>query len=105
VYKTLLQGGHFSHSARAIMPATRFSAPAFAAAFVRIVGHERTLQIARGAGAFVVAELLECLCKKGAEEVKNEVRGWFNGFGESEGEGQGVKGWTVLMEKVHALRP
>jgi pumilio homology domain family member 6 len=104
MYKTLLQGGHFSHSAGAITPAPRFSAPVFAAAFVRIVGRERTLQIARSTGAFVVAELLESINKKGEEAVREEVRGWFDGFGEDQDAGQGVKGWAVLMEKVRALQ-
>ena len=74
VYKMLLQGGHFSHSACTIIPAMCFLVPTFAVAFVCIVGHKCTLQIACGAGTFVMAELLECLCKKGAEEVRNEVR-------------------------------
>ncbi|KAA1477859.1 ARM repeat-containing protein [Dentipellis sp. KUC8613] len=104
MYKTLLQGGHFSQASRKVESAPRFDAAAFAAAFVRIVGRERTLQIARGGGAFVVAELLERVKEQGSGQTKAEVKKWVKELGKDKAEGEGVKGWNVLMEKVEALR-
>ncbi|KAI0056139.1 ARM repeat-containing protein [Artomyces pyxidatus] len=103
MYKTLLQGGHFSHTAHAVEPAPRFSAPEFASAFVRTVGKERTLEMARGGGAFVVAELLQRVKAEGSEAEKKVLRGWFKGFAEGSQGAETVKGWKVLMEKVKAL--
>ncbi|TFY55210.1 hypothetical protein EVG20_g9404, partial [Dentipellis fragilis] len=101
--KTLLQGGHFSQASRKVESAPRFDASAFAAAFVRIVGRERTLQIARGGGAFVVAELLERVKEQGSGQTKAEVKKWVKELGKDSAEGEGVKGWNVLMEKVECL--
>ncbi|KAI0316198.1 ARM repeat-containing protein [Amylostereum chailletii] len=102
LYKTLLQGGHYSHSANSVEPSPRFSSRAFAEAFVAVVGQERTLEMARGGGAFVVAELLERVRAECEEEVRKTVEGWFGGFEEKD-DGS-VKGWAVLVGKLRALR-
>lgn len=71
---------------------------------MRIVGKERTLEIAKGGGAFVVAEFLERIRAEGSEEVKGIVKGWVDGIEDVDGAGDGVKGWGVLVEKVKTLR-
>ncbi|TFY77347.1 hypothetical protein EWM64_g6664 [Hericium alpestre] len=104
LYKTLLQGGHFSQSTRTIETAPRFSAVEFAKVFVEAAGKEHTFEMAKSGGAFVVAELLERINKEGDKALKAKVKGWFASFGEDGGEGEGVRGWGVLMEKIEALR-
>lgn len=104
LYKTLLQGGHFSHTTKSIEPCPRWSAKDFAESFVRIVGKERTLEIAKGGGAFVVAELLERIRLEGSEDVKETVKRWVEGLEQGPSAGEGVKGWNVLVEKVKVLR-
>jgi len=103
LYKTLLQGGHFSHTSHAITRSPSFSPSAFASAFINIVGEETTVALARGDGAFVVAEFLERVTEEGSEGEKKTVKGWFNGGvrrGLQNGEGKGRK---VLLEKVAKL--
>ncbi|VDB96259.1 unnamed protein product [Peniophora sp. CBMAI 1063] len=102
LHKTLLQGGHFSRSTSSICSSPNWDAGAYARAFVEVVGKERTRAMARAGGAFVVAELLERIRADGDDALRKEVRGWFDGF-EGE-EGGDVKGWSVLVEKVEALR-
>ncbi|TFY80642.1 hypothetical protein EWM64_g3375 [Hericium alpestre] len=102
LYKTLLQGGHFSQSTRTIETAPRFSAVEFAKVFVEAAGKEHTLEMAKSGGAFVVAELLERINKEGDKALKAKAKGWFADFDKDEGEG--VRGWGVLMEKIEALR-
>ncbi|KZV70153.1 ARM repeat-containing protein [Peniophora sp. CONT] len=102
MHKALLQGGHFSRSTGTIEKAERWDAGAYAKTFVEVVGKDRTKAMARGTGAFVVAELLERVRVDGDAKVRGEMRMWFEGF-EGE-EGESVKGWSTLIEKVEALR-
>ena len=60
------------------------------------------MAMARGTGAFVVAELLERVRADGDGALKGEVKGWFKGVEKEDG--SEVKGWGVLIEKVEALR-
>ena len=69
--------------------------------FVRLVGKETTLAMAKGSGAFVVAELVERVSAEGSDETKEELKEWIKHIGSA---GDEVKGWGVLMEKVEALK-
>jgi len=104
-YKTLLQGGHFSHATKTVERAPHFSPGKFAEEFVNVVGQdkENALRIAKGDGAFVFAELLERIREEGDTEAKKTVNGWFKGGKWNEkGDGEG-RGHVVLKEKVDAL--
>jgi pumilio homology domain family member 6 len=102
LYKTLLQGGHFSRTQDAVERSARFDARSFAEAFVRIVGKKCTLAMAQGGGTFVVSELLERIKNEGGDAARAELKSWFDGFALENDEN--VKGWQVLVDKVNALR-
>jgi pumilio family protein 6 len=103
LYKTLLQGGHFSRTTHSITRSPSFSPSAFASAFIRIVGEGTTVAMAKGDGAFVVAELLERVSEDGSESEKGVVRDWFKGEVEKKLEDGDGKGRKVLLEKVAKL--
>jgi pumilio family protein 6 len=91
MYKTLLQGGHFSKDTHSVSRASSFSPAAFASAFLKIVGKDVTVPLAHSNGAFVVAELCERILEEGTEEEKNCLRGWFEK--------------SVVLETIEASRP
>ena len=105
LYKTLLQGGHFSHSTRAIELAPRFSPRDFAVRFVQHVGRTTTVAMAQGDGAFVVAALCEQLAEHAADETaeRGEVKGWFDKKTRKAIEGADGKGAKVLLESLERL--
>ena len=105
LYKTLLQGGHFSHSTRAIELAPRFSPRDFAVRFAQRVGRTNTVAIAQGDGAFVVAALCEQLAEHAADETaeRAEVKGWFDKKTRKAIEGADGKGAKVLLESLERL--
>ncbi|KAI1798466.1 ARM repeat-containing protein [Ganoderma leucocontextum] len=105
LYKTLLQGGHFSHSTRTIEHAPRFSSRDFAVCFVQRVGRANTVAMAQGAGAFVAAALCEQLAEHAAEEVAKhtEVKGWFDKKTRKAIEDGGGKGVKVLLESLEKM--
>jgi pumilio homology domain family member 6 len=103
MYKCLLQGGHFSAATRSIARSDSFSPAAFASAFVKIVGREVTVGMAKGNGAFVVAELCERLREEGAVEERECVKGWFGADELNQIEDGDGKGSRVLLEKVRVL--
>src|ERR1700730_11341131 len=77
MYKSLLQGGHFSHKTNTIERSGLFSPSAFASVFARIVGRDVVVAMAQGNGSFIVAELCERLGQEGSEEEKKAVKAWF----------------------------
>ncbi|KAI0763930.1 ARM repeat-containing protein [Trametes elegans] len=103
LYKTLLQGGHFSHSTRAVERAPRFSAPAFAARFVQLVGRERAVALAKGEGAFVVAALCEQLAGQEGLAERGTVQAWFDAKTREEVQGADAKGTGVLLDSLKKL--
>lgn len=103
LYKTLLQGGHFCHTTKTISRSSSFSAAAFASAFMKDVGKEETLAMAKGNGAFMVAELCERIREEGSNEEKTMLKDWFSGEVMREIEEGDAKGKKVLVEKVTAL--
>ena len=102
LYKMLLQGGHFSQATRTVERSPRFSAPDFAARFVQRVGHDVTVALAQGEGAFVVAALCEHLASGDAPE-RAAVKGWFDAKTRKAIEGGGGKGVAVLLGSLEKL--
>ncbi|KAL5521191.1 hypothetical protein ACEPAG_9114 [Sanghuangporus baumii] len=80
VYKTLLQGGHFSHTTQMIIPAPEktFSSIQFSRAWMKGVDKERTREMGLRGGTFVVAAFVERVLENGEDEEKKEVKGWFD---------------------------
>ncbi|EGO22720.1 hypothetical protein SERLADRAFT_356787 [Serpula lacrymans var. lacrymans S7.9] len=103
MYKTLLQGGHFSHTTKSISLCPAFSPSAFASAFLKVVGQDVTVSMAKGDGAFVIAELLERVQQEGRKGEKSTVKGWFNHDVTSSIENSDGKGKNVLLGKIAAL--
>jgi pumilio homology domain family member 6 len=103
VYKTLLQGGHFSHVSKSVMPSPSFSGLAFASDFLRVVGKETTVGIAKGDGSFVVAELCGRIVEGGNREEKERLKAWFGKAIVKEIEDGNAKGKRVLLEKLALL--
>jgi pumilio homology domain family member 6 len=109
--KTLLQGGHWSHTAKKIEQSELFDASVFAATFVRIVGCENTDEegsritaMAQGDGSFVIAELCTRIATEGSEVDKRKLRGWFTEDvvdALQAGEGRGVK---TLIQSIETLK-
>ncbi|KAI0746468.1 ARM repeat-containing protein [Daedaleopsis nitida] len=103
LYKTLLQGGHFSQSTRTIERAPRWSAREFAVNFVRVVGRDVAVAMAEGDGAFVIAALCEQLAEHADVQERKTVKGWFNAKTRTAVEEKGGKGVNVLLESLKKL--
>ncbi|KAF9463742.1 armadillo-type protein [Collybia nuda] len=106
LYKTLLQGGHFSHASKSVEPVPGWDAGVFAAEFVQLVGEDVGVGMCvcgDGNGAFVVAELCEALMREtGREDARKQVKKWFAKKGK-EVEASSAKGKKLLSEKIAAL--
>jgi pumilio homology domain family member 6 len=102
MYKTLLQGGHFSRENQNIESSKHWEPAKFADAWVSTVGKDVTLAAARAGGTFVVAELVERLLRDGSAETKKMVKEWFKPI-RKEIKAWDAKGGQVLAEKVDAL--
>ncbi|KAL4080018.1 armadillo-type protein [Scleroderma yunnanense] len=103
MYKSLLQGGHFSHSAKTVERTESFSAAQFASALLSAVDKKTLLAIAEGNGTFLVAELLERIQEEGGDEEKKKIKDWFGRSFISNLRDHNVKGKNVLIEKIEAL--
>ena len=101
MFKTLLQGGHFSRETQSVVLVPTFSAVAFASAFMKQVGPDLTLKMATGNGAFVVAELCERIRVEGAAEERSRLISWFKAIETIER--SDAKGKTVLLESISKL--
>ncbi|CDO74224.1 hypothetical protein BN946_scf184721.g3 [Trametes cinnabarina] len=103
IYKTLLQGGHFSHSTRTIEKSSRFSTRDFAVRFVQLVPRDVTVAMAKGEGAFVVAALCEQLAEHEDVDERRVVKGWFDSKTQKEIKEAEGKGVNVLLESLKKL--
>ena len=103
LYKTLLQGGHFSHSTRTIERAPRWSAREFAVQFVQVVGRDVTVAMAEGDGAFVVAALCEQLAEHADLQERKTVKDRFDAETRNAVRDKGAKGVNVLLESLEKL--
>lgn len=109
--KTLLQGGHYSHTTNTVeqVPSSLWNSTQFAVDFVDIIGQEEAVKmcLGQGNGTFVVAELMEALMRggdaKGVTKARLGVKEWFEtGISEQIRNGD-AKGKNVLLEKVALL--
>ncbi|KAI6004365.1 armadillo-type protein [Pisolithus orientalis] len=103
MYKSLLQGGHFSRSTKVVERTTLFSPAELASAFLSTVDKETTLAMAQGNGAFVVAELLQRIQEECSDESKKKVKRWFSKSFVSNIRNSEVRGKDILIEKILAL--
>jgi pumilio homology domain family member 6 len=103
MYKSLLQGGHFSHSEQSVIRSSAFSPSEFASVFLSAVGSDTTIAIAQGNGAFVAAELVERIREEGTDEQKTKIRNWFNDAFVARLMDSEAKGKNVLIEKIGAF--
>ncbi|KAF7324906.1 PUM-HD domain-containing protein [Mycena kentingensis (nom. inval.)] len=105
MYKTLLQGGHFSRATGVVEPSPRWDAAAFAKEFVDVVGQEVCVAMCTEGpcgGTFVVAELCGTLATlEGSERAT--VKKWFSGKVRKTIEAGDAKGKKVLLDRIDAL--
>jgi pumilio family protein 6 len=105
MYKSLFQGGHFSHSTKSVIHLLSFSPSAFASAFMVTVSNDVTVNMAGGEGAFVVAEFLQQIMEEGSTQERHTVKNWFDkGVVDSIKKSE-MKGRNILLEKINALCP
>lgn len=106
LYKTLLQGGHFSQSTKRITNSPVFAPGAFASAFLAQVPEGAIREMARGDGAFIVAELIERVRAEGSEEDRARLVEVFGKAGKKvrkEVESGQPRGWNVLVKKLELI--
>lgn len=105
LYKTLLQGGHFNHTTKAIEQVPVWDSAEFAAQFVEVVGKDTTLSFCtgKGSGVFVIAELCEALIRGEKKMERSRVKAWFDDKVLKEIHASEVKGKDVLLEKLKLL--
>jgi pumilio homology domain family member 6 len=104
LFKALLQGGHFSQATKLVERSPHFDREGLVHSFVETVGQERTLEMTREGGAFVVIELLEALEQD--EKLSKErdlVRSWFDKPTKKQLAGSDIKGRDLLLEKLGKL--
>jgi len=103
MYKTLLQGGHFSHSDHTITRSPAFSPLEFAKTFIKVVGERSTISMAGGDGAFLVAELLERVNEEGDDHQKGLLKSWFKEDVQNMLKSEDRKGRSLLLGKIAKL--
>jgi pumilio homology domain family member 6 len=103
VYKTLLQGGHFSQIKRTVEVSPHFSAPVFATQWVALVGKDVTLASATGEGAFVAAALCESLAGNASAPERAAVTEWFTDGGQEQVRQWDGRGKAVLEQAIDRL--
>ncbi|KAH7106506.1 ARM repeat-containing protein [Auriculariales sp. MPI-PUGE-AT-0066] len=95
IFKTLLQGGHYSRTANAVEASSRWSPMTFA----RALNHER----AGSLGLFVLAELCERVRLEGSDAERKELSSQLNAKEVARIVKSGEKGASVLEEKAKLL--
>ena len=104
LYKTLLQGGHYDRSSKSVTkPLSSFSPLVFASSFLTVVGRDVTVALAKGNGAFVVAELCRRISVEGTDEEKRSLRAWFTEQVSKDIQDKEIKGKSVLLVSIDAL--
>ena len=100
VYKTLLQGGHFSQQTKAVARSTAFSPYNFAGMWLKKADKQNTRAIGLGGGAFVVAALYERIRDEGSEDEKAELGSWFDSTFIDDLQNKETKGKAVLLDTL-----
>ena len=106
LYKTLLQGGHFSVSTQSITRSQVFAPEAFASQFLVQVPEGKIQEMAKGDGTFIVAELIERVRLEGSDEDRARLVEIFGKAGKkvrNEVESSQPRGWEVLMSKLEMI--
>lgn len=109
MYKTLLQGGHFSQATKSIDMSERWNPTAFATSFLDHVDGDVVVGMcSRGQrnGAFLVAELCQALLGGGDKESKDgraKLKQWFTSSILKTIESGDAKGKQVLLDKLGQL--
>ncbi len=104
LFKSLLQGGHFSQSSGSVEKSPYFDAGAFTRAFLHVLGEERIVEMSKSGGTFVVVELLQAVSTD--EQLAQEralVRSWFTSEVKEQIRNSDVKGRELLIEKIEQL--
>jgi pumilio homology domain family member 6 len=102
LYKTLLQGGPFSHQTKAVIRSEFWSPTDFAQEFVKVVGKDNTLAMAKDDGAFVVAVL--CERAQDSAALKKQLKGWFDASVKKElMKDKERRGRSMLLQQIEAL--
>ena len=101
-YKTLLQGGHFSHTQGSVIRTSSgiFNSATFARTWLTGVDAETTKAIGLGGGTFVLAALVETVCKEGTEEDRKLLKEQLDETFVSRVEESDVKGKKVLLDAL-----
>lgn len=106
LYKILLQGGHFSLSTQGIIRSPAFAPEVFASQFLMHVPEEKIQEMAKGDGAFVIAELIERVREEGNDEDRVRLGEIFGKAGEKvrkQVECSQPRGWEVLVNKLEKI--
>ncbi|KAI0785215.1 ARM repeat-containing protein [Abortiporus biennis] len=105
MYKTLLQGGHFSKATNAIDKSPLFSSSDFAKKFIEIVGKDVITSMAKEDGVFVTAALCESIIAAGedASESRKVLKEWLSGLKKELGKDTEQRGRTTLLEQLANL--
>ena len=83
-----------------------FAPGAFASAFLAQVSEGVIREMARGDGAFIVAELIECVHVEGSEEDRARLVRVFGKAGREvrkEVESSQPRGWNLLVKKLELI--
>ncbi|KAF5346526.1 hypothetical protein D9756_010027 [Leucocoprinus leucothites] len=108
IYKTLLQGGHFSKKTQTVEPTGNWDASQFATSFTDTVPQNVVVAMCTEGernGCFIVATLCETLVK-GGDEKKSErqkVKSWFEEKERKMIREGGGRGKDLLLEKLALL--
>lgn len=100
VYKTLLQGGHYSIQEKAVNHAPLFTPAAFASEWLRSVGKENTQAMCLGGGAFVLSALCEQVKREGSQKEKTTLKEWFDESFVKKLNDSDAKGRQVLIDSL-----
>lgn len=100
VYKTLLQGGHYSQRDKQIerVPDSVFSPSTFASLWLSTLNREQIHAFGKGGGAFVVAALIERIFQDGSAEDKATITAWLDSDYRKEIEEGQTKGKQILVD-------
>ncbi|KZO94578.1 ARM repeat-containing protein [Calocera viscosa TUFC12733] len=104
LYKTLIQGGHYEKEMSGVVESPSWSGDDFASAFFDAAGGhqkgEALVEMASGAGAFLIAELASRLKETPAGK---EMKSIFDVNVIQQIQQKDVRGSSVLAEKIYAL--
>lgn len=104
VYKTLLQGGHYSQRDKRVerVSAGSYNPLSFASLWLATLDCQETRAFGKGGGAFVIAALIECVTVEGSDDDKRTMASWFDEQYRKEVEEGQTKGKHILLDAFSA---